>query len=95
MTDEEIIAVVQAHREGKPIQWRRLIEREHGCWSSLNQKDYARWNFYEFRYRVAPEPRKPREWIVGVTPDRHITSWRPDLMPHEVTETIQVREIID
>ncbi len=92
MDDDEIIAVVQAHKEGKPIQWRRLIEREHGCWSSLNPKDYARWNFDEFRYRVAPEPRKPREWSVHVDINGMITSYARNQL--DITDTIRVREVI-
>ncbi len=92
MTDDEIIAVVMAHQEGKKIQVRDKRDHPNNKWT--NDPD-PKWDFLVGEYRVAPEPRKPREWIVGVTPDRHIISWRPDLMPHEVTETIQVREVIE
>ena len=55
MTDDEIIAVVQAHKEGKKVEvmWKGGPQR----WI---QFDNPRWNFEHADYRVAPEPRKPR-----------------------------------
>ncbi len=61
MTDDEIIAVVQAHKEGKQIQ---VLEIHSGLgWVNVSENK-PNWNFGGTNYRVAPEPRKPREWWV-------------------------------
>lgn len=49
MTDEEIIAVVTAHKEGKQIQQRSKGSKD---W---NDTDKPNWNFYVLDYRVKPE----------------------------------------
>ncbi len=64
MTDDEIIAVVQARKDGKRIQ-SRASEEYYG--RKFNEEEWgdsdpAAWDFYHQDYRVAPEPRKPREW---------------------------------
>ncbi len=61
MTDEEIIAVVQAHKEGKRIQIRRRSSDEIKSDYGWKSGDPLRWNFIECEYRVAPEP----HWIDG------------------------------
>ncbi len=55
MTDDEIIAVVQAHKEGKRIE---VSGPNGGNWSVTSK---PQWDFQNLDYRVAPEPRKPRE----------------------------------
>ena len=60
MTNDEIIAVVQAHKEGKKIE-RRLRNSITALW--LLAPDPV-WNFNEHDYRVALEPRKPRELVL-------------------------------
>ncbi len=50
MTDDEIIAVVQAHKEGKKIE-----ERCHSS-SSWRHVTFPRWNFEDCDYRVKKEP---------------------------------------
>ncbi len=55
MTDDEIIAVLQARKEGKIIQTRSHFHPLEG-WQNCTLV----WDFYQNDYRVAPEPRKPR-----------------------------------
>jgi len=58
MSTSEIIAVVQARKDGKKIQWRPLA----AClWRDC---PLPVWNFADCEYRVKPEPHKPLEiWI--------------------------------
>lgn len=67
MTDDEIIAVVQAHKEGKQIQAVGVCEGDR----DINWRDVHLfyWDFQHYNYRVKPEPRKPREWWAEVYPD--------------------------
>lgn len=65
MTDDEIIAVVQAHKEGKQIQNRFRdppINQTERSWFDYPNIVCQWGDFYRFEWRVAPEPRKPREW---------------------------------
>ena len=58
MTDDEIIAVVQAHKVGKVIEW------SYKAGTRWQQALSPVWNFDSLDYRVKPEPPKPREfWI--------------------------------
>ncbi len=58
MTDEQIVDVVLAHMQGKKIQY-----GYSDSWADC-QDNHPNWDFSRFNYRVAPEPRKPREfWI--------------------------------
>lgn len=64
MTDDEIIEVVRAHKEGKQIE---CIPRGEGRWKeTFFEGKPISWNFHLFDYRVKPEPRKPREWILNL-----------------------------
>ncbi len=87
MTDDEIIAVVQAHKEGKPIQSRHMNDP---YW--MNNPTEFQWNFGVYEYRVAPEPSKPREWWLS------LDQWgnprcTPQNTPHQ--GYIHVREVIE
>jgi hypothetical protein len=53
MTDQEIIEVVSAHKEGKTIQYR---ERRDRAWITYSHNDVLYWNFVCYEYRVKPEP---------------------------------------
>lgn len=53
MTDEEIIAVVTAHKEGKMIEYCYKAEG-NGIWSNCPLS--ICWNFGVFNYRIKPEP---------------------------------------
>jgi len=54
MTDREIIEVVQAHIDGKDIQFKTTGNTE---WRSPDNNGLF-WQFYDCDYRVKPEPRK-------------------------------------
>ena len=56
MTHDEIIAVVQAHKEGKEIEREHKAHEEHWV-----EDDFPSWNFVVFNYRIKPEPTL-REW---------------------------------
>ena len=53
MTHDEMIAVIQAHKDGKVIQWR---DRHGGRW--LDTVDNPVWAFNLNIYRVKEEPRE-------------------------------------
>ena len=97
MIDDEIISVVQAHKEGKKIQSRLLDKQELG-WLDLPIEGPIYWNFSQVDYRVALEPPatagklQPREWSVHVRRDGMITSFPMD--QGTIEETIRVREMI-
>lgn len=60
MSNDEMIAVLQADKEGKTIEW-----STKGLGEPRWTADVNRWNFSSFDYRVKPEPPKPREfWII-------------------------------
>lgn len=63
MTDDEIIAVVTAHKEGKQIQYRDSCRNT--VWLDV-LPSHIGFDFRNLDYRVKPEPRKPREWVVWV-----------------------------
>lgn len=58
MTNQEMIAVIQAHAEGKPIQF---LDKEYpaGGWQPAG---VPCWDFDSYEYRVKPEPETI--WIV-------------------------------
>lgn len=63
MTHDEMIAVIQAHKDGKKIQAANL---HRTCWAD---EPNPSWNFQFYRYREAPTPTlrpwKPQEVPVG------------------------------
>ena len=59
MTHDEIIAVIQAHKEGKAIQ----IKTSGRDWSDWCDCTNPSWNFATCDYRV--KPAEPREWWVN------------------------------
>jgi hypothetical protein len=65
MTDEQIIEVVTARKEGKNIQF-RSFESKHLGWL---RNDNPQWDFTAFEYRVIPESSKPREWVIAEITD--------------------------
>lgn len=52
MTDDEIIEVVQGHKNGKTIQFFLELDRE---WKNVVGK--PTWNFDAITYRIKPEPK--------------------------------------
>ncbi len=100
MTDDEIIAVVRAHKEGKTIQYRKL----HGprIWNEEGWVNHPfgniEWHFVSIEYRVAPEPRKPREWKIPITANGGVAYTANGGVAYLTTEPItivRVREVID
>jgi len=99
MSDDHIIAVVQAHKEGKKIQGKnRLLSN---VWVDLPEQ--INWDFMEKEYRVAPEPRKPRElWLIEDKSDRTSVFSVPKFAAYpsrqlgcDSNEQIHVREVIE
>ena len=89
MSDDEILEVVQAHKEGKQIQWKTANEVPNLSWMDGAPLP---WDFNKYQYRVAPEPRKPREWILpSSTPDM---KGRP-MSLDKYDGYIHVREVIE
>lgn len=53
MTHDEMISVIQAHKEGKKVEFKH--KTRHNEWFKGNDLG---WNFQEYNYRIAREPRK-------------------------------------
>ncbi len=69
MSHDEILAVVQAHKEGKQIQVRSIFVEDGEGWRDCGTPQMAglsipSFDFSRKQYRVKSEPRKPMEaWI--------------------------------
>jgi hypothetical protein len=59
MTHDEMIAVIQAHKEGKTIQCRCSLEYGGPHWQDCVDPKF---NFAHGNYRVKPEPREVVGW---------------------------------
>ncbi len=92
MTEDEMIAVIQSYNDGKQIQC-ALKDDNRGCfdWDNVSERCGPQWNFQTHIYRVAPEPRKPREWKVYEL-DGHVWSKFDGLIGGKI---IRVREVIE
>ncbi len=91
MSDDQILEVVQAHKEGKDIQMLR-----DGQWLPVQ---VPAWNFSHNNYRVAPATAgkpQPREWSVHVTKDAYPHEMITSFPAHQdsIKETIRVREVL-
>lgn len=53
MTFDEMIAVLQAAKEGKQIEYRN-VHRE-GTWLNAT---FNHWDFFDYEYRIKSEPRE-------------------------------------
>jgi hypothetical protein len=93
MTDDEILEVVQAHKEGKKIQIR--WKDTDVSWIAMSHD--PNWDFVNVDYRVAPEPRKPREWYAEIPTDGYsvgqIFTYSRQLT--KGGELVRVREVIE
>lgn len=72
MNPDEMIAVIQAHKEGKTVQYRVTAHWGSGKWRDLVGN--PQWNFGSNEYRIKPEPRQPRVIYVNEYP-RDGDSW--------------------
>jgi len=90
MTHDEMIAVIQACKEGKVIQ-----HRQKG-WKSWTDTLTPSWDFALREYRVKPEP---REWWINVYPDdaKYVYC---DVLAAQIgkgsrcVETVHIREVL-
>lgn len=95
MTDDEIIAVVMAIQNKKPIQcichdgtFMDVIPERTDM---LRVVDLVRGNI-----RVKPEPRKPREWICSVVSGQLFTNYTISTVNDPCVEKkVRVREVIE
>ncbi len=64
MTHDEMIVVIQAHKEEREIECRRLngIGGWEACTAHPSAMDFVHWEF-----RIKPEEKRPREWTVAAT----------------------------
>lgn len=93
MTHQEMIDVIQAHKDGKQIQF-----QAGGCllWIDVQDNDPS-WDFNSCNYRIKPEPR--RFWL-NVYPDTRIykvhlslqsaTENKSKRIPVETIEVVEV-----
>lgn len=96
MTNQEIIAVVQAAIEGKKIEW-RWKDRAESPWMETLYPGKGTWDFEHLDYRVK---REPRTWWVNVYPDwsygfYHSKQAADNCAGHERTECVRVCEVME
>ena len=91
MTHDEMIAVIQAHRDGKAIQF--CGYGMAGAWDDVIHPD---WDFANYEYRIKPEPQKPREWWIERMPDGEKNLWTcpRSAVIGRYQEIIHVREVL-
>ena len=89
MTDDEIITVVRAQMNGQARRIQCKAPTSDNCWMPLTNPD-GYLNFRYMDYRVAPEPRKPREWLMGEDIDGNLV----DSNLYGGGRRIRVREVI-
>jgi len=84
MTDQEIIDVVTAHRDGKAIECGGAVR---GTWVPCVNPN---WNFGSCDYRVKPEP---REWWISCPVGRG-PAFMYECKTNAGAQGIHVREVI-
>ena len=100
MSDDEIIEVVKAHKEGKKIQFRPAGSKTSTTpWVDADERG-PNWNFEFMDYRVSPEPRKPQEWWIDMNASNgpwRAYSYRPSYESGSLAEKclVRVREVIE
>ena len=94
MTIDEMIAVLQAAKAGKQIQWQ-------GKGSSIPWQDVTlpSWSFDDLNYRVKPEPREFRLYPCDSEPSARNGYWFGHARTTEASakfygEGIKVREVL-
>lgn len=95
MTYDEMIEVIAAHRDGKPIQY-RCVGNE--IWRDFNEDEKPTFNFWTFEFRVRPAP---RSWVLafGRTSKQLISiypahEYEKRYSHDETLETVLVQEIV-
>ena len=92
MTIDEMMTVLKAAKEGKAIEHRDAFNAWRMCNPSV-PNDFLFYGSNE--YRVAPEPRKPREFVL--MPNCTKDGWYvmpPDALAYPIN-CIRVREVIE
>lgn len=80
MTEDEIIEVVQAYKEGKQIQRK---DQYVGQWININR---PRWNFVGNEYRIAPTiPYDVNDFILMMLNDECIYHVNNNITPYKIT----------
>lgn len=69
MSPAEMIAVIQAHADGKTIEGRNKPAREGDAWIVVSHVDLQGFDFIKWEYRVQPEPKEPRVIYVNEYPN--------------------------
>lgn len=67
MNPDEMIAILQAYKEGKEIEFLDMKNPDEGWHPIPGMKwnfSLDRWNFARHKYRIKPDQRKPREWVI-------------------------------
>lgn len=97
---DEMIAVIEAHKEGKPIQFRGIKPPNICGWETLTTE--PSFDFWTYEYRVVPEPRKPREWWIYLCETDSIIEYSPMTRAQQelskcgkCKEIIRVREVLE
>lgn len=79
-THEEMIAVIQAHKEGETVEFR---QRARSQWLDCREPI---WDFSDFDYRIKPTPPKPREWQISpISPPSEIAHTDPPVQYGVIT----------
>jgi hypothetical protein len=89
MTHDEMLEVIQAHKDGHAVEWHDVYA---GCWV---WEEEPKWNFGSVSYRIK---RTPREWILEVHEDGEIlcawTELSKSAAPAPKCKFVRVREVI-
>lgn len=101
MTIDEMIAsaaVLQAAKEGKPVQWKRINGAKSINWVDLGPaNDSVDWNFTDFVFRVKPNPRCIwiNEFVDGLSCVYHQNEEDAKQDYHSLVRTIKFVEVIE
>ena len=91
MTHDEMIAVIQAHKEGKAIQFKRHLRDK---WEDVDSD--PSWNFPEVDYRIKPSP---MEIWGNFVEDKFISAYfsyeKAIYHANEIMRTVKLREVVD
>lgn len=97
MSHDEMIAVIQAHKEGTPIQ--AQLKRGGGPWQEFTDSLECGWDTWTWDYRIKPEPPKPRTFWLGTCHVSSNPAWKVwEYNPPRgcsQCEVICVREVLD
>lgn len=100
MTHDEMIAVIQAHRDGKSLQWR--FAKGGDCeWKECPPPiQGGAFNFELHYFRIKPKPTKPRDFKLArclVHSGRWVAMELPGVLNKECPqcEIIHVREVLE